>query len=364
VTTTEPSGPHAGELSAEDLADRSDEELTAVGADLDGVRILHRENRFEPGSPGDRRAERIVAAFFLLTAVSALAFIVVFGWFPWQFKDNQTSYLYTPLLGLTMGLALLGIGGGIVAWGKLIIPHEEAVQERHDGYSPEVDRMTTAANLKDGLAMTGVTRRPLLRRSLLLGGGALGIMAIIPLGGLLKKPNRDNATGDLFTTPWDKGMHLLTVNGIKIRPEDIRPGGLETAFPDVPNGVQSPDGPIMLIRMFPDVTRTPRKGQEDYTWPRDAQGKSILSGAYIAFSKICTHLGCPTSLYEQETDHILCPCHQSQFDVPRDAKPIFGPATRSLPVLPLDVDSDGYFVARGPFREPIGPSFWERPDYD
>ena len=363
MTTTNP--PHGSrELSAEELAGRSDAELTEVGAGLDGVRIIHRERRFEPGSAGDRRAERIVAGFFLLTAISAVAFIVVFIAWPWKFSLTDDSYyLYTPLLGVTMGLALLGLGGGIVAWGKLIIPHEEAVQDRHDGYSDEVDRLTTAANLKDGLEMTGVARRSLLKKSLGLAGGALGLMAVVPLGGLLKKPNAD-PKNDLFTTPWKEGVKLVTVNGVGVRPEDLRPGGLETVFPDVEGGVQSPDGSVMLIRMFPDVVRTPRPGQEDYTWPRDANGKSVLTGAYIAFSKICTHLGCPTSLYEQETDHILCPCHQSQFDVPKDAKPIFGPATRSLPVLPIDVDEDGYFIAKGPFREPIGPSFWERPNYD
>jgi ubiquinol-cytochrome c reductase iron-sulfur subunit len=350
-------------VRVQELRDKSDEELTAIGAELDGVRIVHREVRFAPGSSGEKRAERIVAGLFLLTAISAVAFIVVFVAWPWKFSLTDDSYyLYTPLLGVTMALALLGLGAGIVAWGKLLIPHELAVQERHDGYSEEIDRATTAATLKDGLAMTGVARRSLLKRSLGLAGGALGLMAVVPLGGLLKKPNTGGS--DLFHTQWAEGVRLVTVTGLPVRPEDLRPGGLETVFPGVPGGTKSPDGPVMLIRMYPDVARTPRPGQEDYTWPRDANGKSVLTGAYIAFSKICTHLGCPTSLYEQETDHILCPCHQSQFDVPRDAKPIFGPATRSLPVLPIDVDKDGYFVAKADFREPIGPAFWERPDYD
>jgi ubiquinol-cytochrome c reductase iron-sulfur subunit len=91
----------------------------------------------------------------------------------------------------------------------------------------------------------------------------------------------------------------------------------------------------------------PRSGQEDFGY-----------GDYVAYSKICTHAGCPVSLYEQETSRILCPCHQSQFDVTQGAKPVFGPATRSLPQLPIRVDEEGYFVARSDFREPVGPSFW------
>ena len=355
-------------VRAEDLADMTDAELTAIGAELDGVRIVHRQDRFAPGSAGEKRAERIVAGFFGLTALSAIAFIVIFIAWPWKFSlTDDRYYLYNPLLGITMALALLGLGGGIVAWGKLLIPHEEAVQERHDGFSDQIDRATTAATLKDGLAMTGLARRSLIKRSLGLAGGAFGLMSVVPLGGLLKNPDGPelkNTPGSLFHTQWADGVRLVNSSGLPVRPEDLRPGAMETVFPGVPGGLTSSDGPVMLIRLFPDVQRVPRKGQEDYTWPRDANGKSILSGPYMALSKICTHVGCPVSLYEQETDHILCPCHQSQFEVPQDAKPIFGPATRSLPLLNIDVDKDGYFVAKGDFREPIGPAFWERPNYD
>jgi ubiquinol-cytochrome c reductase iron-sulfur subunit len=42
------------------------------------------------------------------------------------------------------------------------------------------------------------------------------------------------------------------------------------------------------------------------------------------------------------------------------AKPVFGPATRALPQLPITVHEDGYFIARHDFIEPIGPGYWER----
>jgi ubiquinol-cytochrome c reductase iron-sulfur subunit len=356
--STEPGTP----VREEDLAGKDDAELTRIGAELDGVRIVHREVLFEPGSPGERRAERIVAGFFLLTAVSAIAFTVVYIVWPWQFSSTGLSWLYTPLLGVTMGLALFGLGGGIVAWGKLLIPHEEAVQERHEGFSAEVDRATTAATLKDGLEMTGLARRSVIKRSLGLAGAAFGVMAVIPLGGLVKKP-RSDADG-LMHTPWGERVRMVYLDGVPIKPEDLRPGSMETVFPAVPGGTTRGDTPVMLIRLDPDDQRQPRAGQEDYSWPRDASGKSIMAGAYVAFSKICTHLGCPTSLYEHESARILCPCHQSQFDVLRDAKPVFGPATRSLPMLSIGVDKDGYFIATRDFREPVGPAFWERPNYD
>jgi hypothetical protein len=68
-------------------------------------------------------------------------------------------------------------------------------------------------------------------------------------------------------------------------------------------------------------------------------------------------MGCAVALYEQQTKHLLCPCHQSTFDVTRAAKVIFGPAARPLPQLAITVDSEGYLVAQNPFNEPVGPSF-------
>ena len=71
-------------------------------------------------------------------------------------------------------------------------------------------------------------------------------------------------------------------------------------------------------------------------------------------------MGCPVALYEQQTHHLLCPCHQSTFDVTQDCKVIFGPAKRPLPQLAITLDADGYLVAKHGFTEAVGPSFWER----
>jgi ubiquinol-cytochrome c reductase iron-sulfur subunit len=124
------------------------------------------------------------------------------------------------------------------------------------------------------------------------------------------------------------------------------------------NGLTSASSPTIVIRLRPGQTVKSRKGQANFGWPRQ-------NPEYVAYSKICTHAGCPASLYEQQTSRLLCPCHQSQFEVLLDAKPVFGPATRSLPKLPLDVivgkDGRQYFVARQDYDEAIGPGFWERP---
>lgn len=336
-----------GTPPADDLERMSREDLVNAGAEAGDVHIVHREERFpEPGTPVEKRAERQVALAFGITGLAALLCCVAFIAIPWKFEvgDNNSYRWFTPAVGLTMGISLLSLGIGMVLMAKKLMPEEVTVQDRHDMKSDEFDLRTTGATLTQGLADTGVARRNVLKTSIALGGAGLGLMAvIIPVGGLIKRP-----TG-LGTTPWAAGVHLIQVDGRRVRPADLQPGSLATVFPDVPDGLHRSDTPVMLIRLRAGSHITHREGQGNFGW-----------GDYIAYSKICTHLGCPVSLYEQQTNRILCPCHQSQFDILLDAKPIFGPASRPLPSLPIEVDKDGYFVAKGPFIEPIGPAYWER----
>jgi ubiquinol-cytochrome c reductase iron-sulfur subunit len=321
-----------------------------VGAKLDGVTVLHKRERFPvPGTRAEKRAERAVALCFVLCAVGALAFTVVFVAVPWRYGPGASGYVwFTPLLGATMGLSLLGFGLGAILWAKLLITEEESVQERHGGRSDELDRRTASALFSEGWEMTGIARRPLLQRVLGLSVLALGGLAIVPLGGLIKKEN-----GTLFRTGWREGVRLMTSDRRLVRPGDLQAGGVATVFPATGDGLSTQvvaDSVVLLIRLRPGQVSVPREGQEDFGWED-----------YLAYSKICTHAGCPASLYEQQTGRLLCPCHQSQFDLLQDAKPVFGPAARPLPKLAITVDDEGYFVAKGDFPEPIGPSFWERP---
>jgi len=364
VTTTDRPGSTGGSAEAgqlhggpdddytpEQLAAMDRTDLDRLGARYDGVEILHVEPAPPIGSPLDKKNARNVAFWFGLAGVAALAFLVIYvgsGWFlpdwEWQIGSSTWSAIYTPLLGLTMGLSLIAIGIGLVLYVKNLLPHETAVQDKHDG--SHFDRVTTGATLLGGLHNSGLPRRKMLRRTLVFMGGAFGVMLIAPLGGFIKNPNKGNPLG---TTPWAEGIRLLRDDGTPIRPGDQQAGSLATVFPAVEGGDRAADAAVMLIRLRPDqmATLAPAAGREDYGY-----------GDYVAYSKICTHAGCPVSLYEQETSRILCPCHQSQFDVTQGAKPVFGPATRSLPQLAITVDDEGYFVARGDFPEPVGPSFW------
>ena len=302
-----------------------------------------------------KAAERQVSLMFGLSAVLTIVFVVVYFAFPPnQFVDLgpfgvvQTSNL---LLGLTFGLAVLLIGLGAIQWAKKLMADEEIVDERHPVGSPQEDRDAAAALFQTGVDESGFVERKIVRRTLI---GALALFPI-PLVVLLK--DMGPPPGDsLDHTIWHKGSRIVVdVTGKPIKPEDLNIGTLVSASPEDLDKVQEVEGnqnarakaSIILVRMRPDEI----KSQQGANW--DYEG-------ILAFSKICTHVGCPIALYQQRTHALLCPCHQSTFDLSDSGKVVFGPAAREMPQLPITVDSDGYLVAQSDFQQPVGPSFWER----
>jgi ubiquinol-cytochrome c reductase iron-sulfur subunit len=388
MTSDTPKVPDDRELGA-----MSRDELAKLGMKLDGVELIYKEPRWPvEGTRAEKRAERRVAFWLLLGGFCGLALLLIFLFWPWEWKpegaDGSLLYtLTTPLYGLTFGLSIMSIGIGAVLYQKKFIPEEIAVQDRHDGPSSEVDRKTIVAELAETGVASDIGRRKVILGSLGLSFGAFGIGTLVAfLGGLIKNPWKpvvdtyEGKTAVLWTTDWTpkyKGETIFLARSVgksgqspntllKIRPEDIDAGGMETVFPwreedgdgttvesheKISNILMGVRNPVMLIRIKPnDVNKVvKRQGQESFNY-----------GDLFAFTKVCSHLGCPASLYEQQTYRILCPCHQSQFDLLHFAKPAFGPAARALAQLPITVDKDGYLVANGNFVEPVGPAFWER----
>jgi ubiquinol-cytochrome c reductase iron-sulfur subunit len=360
----------------EEIRRMTPEQAMVAGAEVDDIHIVHRRDRFPiRGTQAEKRAERGVALAFTVSGLAGIAFIVYFiaGKWRWHLPNSaQTFQFYTPVLGGTLAIMLLFLGIGMVLWAKWLMPEEETIQDRHDLPSSEEDKLLTEATLIVGLEDTGLPRRSLILRSLAFAGGAMATVPLVALvGGMIKKPG-DKLLHTLYRPRPDDSAFSDT-NGLiplvysdwrRVSPDDLEPGGIATVFPGVraktpegTDGVTDASSPTLLIRLRPGQTVKPRKGQAHYGWPAD-------NPEYIAFSKICTHAGCPASLYEQQTGRLLCPCHQSQFQVLEDAKPVFGPATRSLPKLPLTVgigaDGRQYFVAKDDYQEAIGPGFWER----
>ena len=380
-----------GQPTDAQLAEMSQAELVELGGRIDGVETVYKEERWPvPGTKAEKRAERTVSYWLLLGGFAGLALLVIFLFWPWEYKPygSEGEFLYTlatPLYGLTFGLSILAIGVGAVLYQKKFIPEEISIQDRHDGRSPELHRKTIAANLGGALEDSTLKRRKLIGLSLGIGFGAFGAGTLVAFaGGLIKNPwkpvvpTAEGLKAVLWTSDWTprfngETIYLARATGkpgespfIKMRPEDLDAGGMETVFPwresdgdgttvesehhltQISYGVRNP---VMLIRIRPgDMARVvKRKGQESFNF-----------GELFAFTKVCSHLGCPSSLYEQQTYRILCPCHQSQFDALHFARPIFGPAARALAQLPITIDKDGYLVANGDYIEPVGPAFWER----
>jgi ubiquinol-cytochrome c reductase iron-sulfur subunit len=268
----------------------------------------------------ERRAERQITLLFLLSSACAIALAIVY------LRGGQPQ-----LEGLFLGFALGGVACGLVLWGNRLLPQGPFVDDRHELASTEAEVEAAEEDLEQGGALS---RRKVLVRSL-----GLAVAAHFPRRSPGPRPGRS-----LSHTPWRDGLRLITEDGRLVKADDVPVEGLVTVFPEGDPG--SADGQAVLIRVAPGLL-VAKPGREDWA-PRDI----------VAYSKICTHAGCPVGLYQAASHQLLCPCHQSTFDVLHHAKPQIGPAAAPLPQLPLRVDAEGYLVARGDFSEPVGPAFW------
>ncbi len=326
----------------------------------------HTPRMADLGEDAAKRAEKQVATLFGLSILGTLLFIVLY------FAIDVDQTVFIPgigvtsasnfALGVTMAMGLLGIGFGAVHWAKTLMPDEEVVESRHPMRSTDEARQGFVAGLREGGSDAQLTRRPLIMYTL---GGALGLFAVPLLvqvaGSLGPMPQKS-----LSLTFWNGGpsgpgeepefipLRLMRdPENTPIKASDVTIGSV---FHVMPEGLldleehrleEKAKAAVLLMRLDPSIIES----QKELDW--GYQG-------IVAYSKICTHVGCPVGLYEQQTHHLLCPCHQSTFDVTQDCKVIFGPAKRPLPQLGITVDDEGYLVSTQPFREAVGPSFWER----
>jgi ubiquinol-cytochrome c reductase iron-sulfur subunit len=313
----------------------------------------HQHRRADTDEKYAKRAERQVAILFLLSAVGTLLTIYSYIWI------DTESFIYIPVLGelnahqlflgLGMAIALFCIGAGAIHWAKTLMPDQEVIAERHEFRSSDEDRSEFVKTVKSGAGAAGLGRRPLIKRTL---GLALGLSSLTPL--LLLRDLGPLPKNELSKTSWKAGTRLVTDPGDRpIKASDLEVGAVAQTLPELAPGEHRElsdigKDAVLLIRLRPEEFNL------------DAERLSWTHEGIIAFSKICSHMGCAVALYEQQTKHLLCPCHQSTFDVTRAAKVIFGPAARPLPQLAITVDAEGYLIAQAPFNEPVGPSFWER----
>jgi len=336
---------------------------TAVAQEREGA-VVSSEESFEEhvaGLPPDdprvivhaRRVERLVAACFTFAFIAGCGFIAAYVGLGVHTVDKTLRSNLA--LGLSLSLALLALGLGVLLWVRHLMPDVEVVEERHELRSDPKDRQAFEGYFKEGAANSQFVKRPLVRRTLMLGTLPLLAAPVVLLRDMGPLPGTS-----LRHTVWSPGRRLLLQGTNQpITPAEFSAPG--SMFTIVPDGYQDnldalTKAAVILIKFRP--------GELDI--PTTTQGGTLIGTMnwtvdnIVAYSKICTHVGCPVALYEQTTHHILCPCHQSTFDAAHGANVIFGPAARPLPQLPMTTDASGYLVAESDFTQPVGPSFWER----
>jgi ubiquinol-cytochrome c reductase iron-sulfur subunit len=323
------------------------EERTLLGtAPPEAPAAPPRELPADPDDPAAaKRAEKIVAALFILSMLAGIGFIAAYIGLP--VRISVDAVLRSNLaLGISMAVAFLAAGVGATIWVRRLMPDVELTEARKPLASTADDRKAFAETFREGAEASQFVKRPILRRTLIAATLPLVAAPIVLLRDMGPLPGTK-----LRHTVWRKGLRLvISDTGRPVKPADFdSPGGMITVIPE---GYQNNDdalvkATVIIIKFEPGELEHPT----NLKWTVDN---------IVAYSKICTHVGCPVALYEQTTHHILCPCHQSTFDAPRGATVLFGPANRPLPQLPMGTDSEGYLVALSDFHEPVGPSFWER----
>lgn len=290
-----------------------------------------------------KRVENIIALVFVVA-------IVLFGVAGAGYWQNWTWWVW----GGALAAGMFALGFGLTAWGKYLMPQGPFVEERHTLASTPEERDAMSAALVERSAVV-IRRRKLLGGLFAGGAGIFGIVALFPLIRSLGPAPGD----ELDVSQWYAGSVLVDSNGRPVRRETLVVGGIMTVYPrntiiGYQNGqpVFSDQGlatdQTVLIRLS-DEPFTTVPGRENWT-----------PDGYVAYSKVCTHLGCPVGLYERELELLVCPCHQSMFNVSNGAVPQFGPAPRPLPQLALGYNDQGYLIATAPYDQPLGPGFFER----
>lgn len=266
-------------------------------------------------SPGRRRA-RARARALVAAALAALAGAVA----AWELLGDDPN---TRVLGAALGVGGVATAVALATVARHLVPGAgEAREPRHARPPP---------CLGCAVAATPTRRRVV--------GGVAAVAVVGAVGGLVGRSRR--ARDELRGTAWSAGALVVDRDGRPVRPDDVEIGGLVTVWPA--DAVGAASAQAVLIRVDPT-----RLGDEP-------GAPSATPAGLVAYSRLCTHMGCPLALFQQDPDVLVCPCHLAVFDVYDDGRPVQGPAARRLPQLPLDVGDDGLLRAAGDFDSMVGP---------
>jgi len=312
----------------------------------------HKPRLTDTDARAAKRAERTVTTLFVLSALGTIGSLVAY----FALRPDGTVpgvRLSTLALGVTLALSLLGIGFAAVHWAKSLMSTKDYIDDRHPIATSQEDRDVAVLALKQGVEDSGIGRRGLLKGAMV---GALLLFPATIAVPLISSVGGDWNVSAFRHTLWERGRRLAyDPDGRLVKAADLTIGSVAHVQPEASEEertshewiTEKAKAVVLLVRLNPEEIRSEQRPGSSYD-------------GIVAYSKICTHVGCPVALYEQQTHHLLCPCHQSTFDIADGARVVFGPAKRPLPQLPITVDDEGYLVAEDDFSEPIGPSYWER----
>jgi ubiquinol-cytochrome c reductase iron-sulfur subunit len=273
----------------------------------------------------DRRASCGIGCLFMISGVAGLALAAAF-----------LVGAPTPLQGLLVLLALGAMGVAIVLWSHRLLPQREYVEVRRPlSSTPDAPRLVADSLV----AERGISRRRLLRWLLYSSVGSFAVASLAPFLSLGPPPPNKSQTA------WRSGLRLVDQDGQPVLAGDLPLDSDRIVFPEGAPG--DPLAQTVLIHVNPTELRLPSDRAD---W---------APNGFVAYSRVCTHAGCPVALYRRSDQLLICPCHQSTFQVLEGAQPVFGPAARGLPQLPLALQADGSLVAMGDFSGPVGPSTWD-----
>ena len=282
------------------------------------------------------KASRIVASLLVAAAVCAAGFAVV---------DAVDANVHVG--GALLGLTFTAFAAALVVWEHELMKHDETTEEMPGPRSSQTERGAAEETFGEG-TRTIVGRRSWLARLLAGAAATVGVALLFPLRSFTEKSD----AREFEHTSWSKGARLVRADGTPVNAADLEIDSIVTVFPEGhvgPNDANDmANAATVLVRVPEDALRLP---PERASWA--PQG-------LVAYSKVCTHAGCPVALYRAAAHQLFCPCHQSTFDVLRGGRRIFGPAARGLPQLPLEVAADGSLRAASDFTEPVGPGYWDR----
>ena len=270
--------------------------------------------------PPSQANDALVVGSAVIAALAAIGFAVGLA-------------LHTSIVvyGSALAIGLLALGFGVRRYFADQFPDVEAAEPRHVDHDPD----DPGAPISD---VQPVERRSLMRRALIGASGIFGLSLLAPV------PSLGPAPGSALTrTAWRRGTRLVTTAGEPIRAESVVSGGIATVWPE--GAINNEISAVIVVRVGNSAFEAPTNPE----W--------VVNDELVAYSKVCTHAGCPVGLFRESDNALFCPCHQSTFDAVRGARPTFGPTARALPQLPLGVDRDGFLIALGDFTQQVGPAY-------